>query len=116
MAERTAGPSATLRSLEKHFQERAAEPQVPPLRYAPVGMTKGREGASKEVAEREPVSSAWVGPLAHDSCARDDNSVAWESISRWSSCGHNRIVIPTGAQRSGGTCGSFGYLNTLFGR
>ena len=24
-------------SVEKHFQERAAEPQVPPLRFAPVG-------------------------------------------------------------------------------
>jgi hypothetical protein len=28
-------------SVEKHFQERAAEPQVPPLRCAPVGMTRG---------------------------------------------------------------------------
>jgi hypothetical protein len=28
-------------------------------------------------------------------------------ISRGSSCGYNRIVIPTGAKRSGGTCGSF---------
>ena len=28
-------------SVEKHFQGRAAEPQVPPLRYAPVGMTRG---------------------------------------------------------------------------
>jgi hypothetical protein len=24
----------------KHFQEKSAEPQVPPLRFAPVGMTK----------------------------------------------------------------------------
>jgi hypothetical protein len=28
--------------VEKHFQERSAELQIPPLRYAPVGMTKGR--------------------------------------------------------------------------
>jgi hypothetical protein len=27
---------------EKHFQERSAELQIPPLRFAPVGMTKGR--------------------------------------------------------------------------
>jgi hypothetical protein len=25
----------------KHFQDRLAELQIPPLRYAPVGMTKG---------------------------------------------------------------------------
>jgi hypothetical protein len=25
---------------EKHFQEWSAEPQVPPLRFAPVGMTR----------------------------------------------------------------------------
>src|ERR1700678_3673200 len=28
----TAGPSTTLRSVEKHFHERSAEPQVPRLR------------------------------------------------------------------------------------
>jgi hypothetical protein len=28
--------------VEKHFQERSAELQIPPLRYAPVGMTKER--------------------------------------------------------------------------
>jgi hypothetical protein len=28
--------------VEKHFQERSAKLQIPPLRYAPVGMTKGR--------------------------------------------------------------------------
>jgi hypothetical protein len=31
-----------VRSLEKHSQEGSAELQIPPLRYAPVGMTKGR--------------------------------------------------------------------------
>jgi hypothetical protein len=30
------------RSVEKHSQEGSAELQIPPLRYAPVGMTKGR--------------------------------------------------------------------------
>ena len=33
-----------LRSNAKHFQERSAELQIPPLRCAPVGMTKGRVG------------------------------------------------------------------------
>jgi hypothetical protein len=51
---------------------RGEEPQVPPLRFAPVGMTISGGG----------------------------------NASRWSFCGHNRIVIPTGAKRSGGTCGS----------
>jgi hypothetical protein len=31
-----------LRSAERHFQERSVEQQIPPLRYASVGMTKGR--------------------------------------------------------------------------
>jgi hypothetical protein len=30
------------RSVEKHFQDGSAELQIPPLRFAPVGMTKGR--------------------------------------------------------------------------
>jgi hypothetical protein len=38
-ARRTADLSTTLRSVEKHSQERSAELQIPPLRYAPVGMT-----------------------------------------------------------------------------
>jgi hypothetical protein len=33
---------------EKHFQERSAELQIPPLRYAPVGMTKGGVALSFE--------------------------------------------------------------------
>jgi hypothetical protein len=32
--------------LSKAFQERAAEPQVPPLRFAPVGMTILLRGAT----------------------------------------------------------------------
>jgi hypothetical protein len=31
-----------LADVQKHFQEKPAELQIPPLRYAPVGMTKGR--------------------------------------------------------------------------
>jgi hypothetical protein len=49
------------------------KPQVPPLRFAPVGMTilLWPQGLQREIL---------------DPC--------------------NRIVIPTGAKRSGGTCGS----------
>ena len=31
-----------LLGVEKHFQDGSVELQIPPLRYAPVGMTKGR--------------------------------------------------------------------------
>jgi hypothetical protein len=31
-----------LPGMEKHFQDGSVELQIPPLRYAPVGMTKGR--------------------------------------------------------------------------
>jgi hypothetical protein len=51
------GPKAHDSSVEKHSQESAAEPQVPPLRCAPVGMTRGRGGASRK---QEPFSSPWV--------------------------------------------------------
>jgi len=33
---------ASLHLVKKHFHERSAELQIPPLRFAPVGMTKGR--------------------------------------------------------------------------
>ena len=52
----TADLSTPLRSVEKHFQEKTAKPQVPPLRCAPVGMTRGRDCAS-----RSRFSSPWVG-------------------------------------------------------
>jgi hypothetical protein len=34
--------STNAMAREKHFQEWSAELQIPPLRFAPVGMTKGR--------------------------------------------------------------------------
>jgi hypothetical protein len=74
------------------------EPQVPPLRCAPVGMTKGRAVLpGKVVAEQEPFFITLSAPQAHDSSGRDDSSIAERIISRSSFCGHNRIVIPTGA-------------------
>jgi len=46
--------STFVRALEKHFHEGTAEPQISPLRCAPVEMTKGREALSgRVVAERE---------------------------------------------------------------
>jgi hypothetical protein len=34
-------PDLFLLAVDKRFQERSAELQIPPLRYASVGMTKG---------------------------------------------------------------------------
>ena len=36
--------------VEELFQDKSAEPQIPPLRYAPVGMTKGRVALSGGVS------------------------------------------------------------------
>jgi hypothetical protein len=89
--------------FRKPFQERAAEPQVPPLRSAPVGMTGG--GAvlpGTVVAEREPVFITLGGPKAETPA---DNSAAGATTVPLHLSGLYRIVIPTGAQRSGATCG-----------
>ncbi len=51
-----------------------------------------------------------AGPSTSLRSGRDDNSVvppAAGSVDRAKANSHNRIVIPTGAQRSGGTCGFF---------
>ena len=61
------GPKAHDSSVEKHFQERAAEPQVPPLRCAPVGMTRG-EGWLRLEWLRDGRNSRWfryAPPRAH---------------------------------------------------
>jgi hypothetical protein len=40
---------------EKHFQVKTAEPQISPLRFAPVEMTKGRVALpERDVAEQKP--------------------------------------------------------------
>ena len=63
----TAGPCAALRSVEKHLHERSAELQIPPLRCAPVGMTKGRGAlplrvaAGKKKLQIPPLRCAPVG-------------------------------------------------------
>jgi hypothetical protein len=49
------GPHAHDSSVEKRFQEGAAAPQISPLRFAPVEMTKGRAVLpGTVVAEQEP--------------------------------------------------------------
>ena len=60
--------------LDKHFHERAAGPQISPLRSfgAPVEMTKGRAALpATVVAEQDPFFITLGGPKAHDSSGRD---------------------------------------------
>jgi hypothetical protein len=50
------GPLAHGFSVEKHFQEGTVEPQISPLRCAPVEMTKGRAVLpGRVVAEQKPI-------------------------------------------------------------
>jgi hypothetical protein len=61
------GPKAHGSSVEKHSQEGIAEPQISPLRCAPVEMTKGRAVLpGRVVAEREPFFITLGGLKAHD--------------------------------------------------
>jgi hypothetical protein len=48
--------------VKQHFQEGSAELQIPPLRYAPVGMTKGRGSFPYCV-------SLWMGQTADPSAS-----------------------------------------------
>src|ERR1700678_1720776 len=104
-----------VRSVEKHFQERTPGPQISPLRSfgAPVEMTKGRAVLPLSVvAEQNPFFINLSGrrpmiPLVgmtillhRKRSARDTHPT--------------RIVIPTGAKRSGETCGSFGQYSHDF--
>jgi hypothetical protein len=54
-----AGPSGSLRLSKKHFHERSAELQIPPLRFAPVGMTPLLGNAGEN--EWKQLSSPAVG-------------------------------------------------------
>jgi hypothetical protein len=66
---------------------------------------KGERGRfQREKLHRSRFSSPWVG-LRPMIPPVGMTILSGSSISRISSCGHKRIVIPTGAQRSGGTCG-----------
>src|SRR6202012_444204 len=46
--------------------------------------------------------------------APDDNSIEEDRGSHQNSCGNGRIVVPTGAKRSGRTCGSFSDRSAFF--
>src|ERR1700677_1605266 len=48
-----------------------------------------------------------AGPSTTLRSGRDDNSVCRVKYLSLKLCGYNRIVIPTGAKRSGGICCSF---------
>jgi hypothetical protein len=71
--EETVDLSTPLRFVEKHFQEGSAELQIPPLRFASVGMTKVRTELPSE-----RLVSGWketAGPSTTLGFGRDDNSV-----------------------------------------
>jgi hypothetical protein len=74
----TADLSAALpyASVEKHFQERSAELQIPPLRCASVGMTKERATPPRTaVAGQKRFFIPLGGPQAYDLSGRDDKFV-----------------------------------------
>ena len=61
--------------VENHSQARTAEPQVSPLRCAPVEMTKGKAVLpGRIVAEQEPLFISLGEPTGHDYFGRDDDS------------------------------------------
>ena len=59
------GPKAHDSSVEKHSQERAAEPQISPLHCASVGMTRGRRFRKTETVFHH-LGWPQAGPEAHD--------------------------------------------------
>jgi hypothetical protein len=66
-----------LRSVEEHFQETTAKPQISPLRCAPVEMTKGRAALPETVvAEQDPFFIALGGPEAHDCSVEKQTAIS----------------------------------------
>src|ERR1700733_8152768 len=59
--------------------------------------SSGPPSSKSKLSPAEAPGPKTVGPSTTLRSGRDDNSVAGASISRGSSCVHNRIVIPTGA-------------------
>jgi hypothetical protein len=55
-------------AFEKPFQERAAEPQVPPLRFAPVGMTIPLRGATTVPLCSDPGQGAGLAGISAGTC------------------------------------------------
>jgi hypothetical protein len=82
----TADPSTTLlrSSVEKHFQERTAGPQISPLRFAPVEMTKGKAALPLSVvAEQSLFFMTFGGPKAHNFSGRDDKGAGVGGRKQW---------------------------------
>ncbi len=61
----------------KTFPRKSIHTEIPPLRCAPVGMTRGEGGASRErrLAEQKPFFISLGGPQAHENSGRDDKFV-----------------------------------------
>ena len=88
-------------------RKKTAGPQVPPLRCAPVGMTRGRGASGESNCRKKAVFIILGGPPMIP-------PVGMTTIFRCIYSGLYRIVIPTGAKRSGGTCGfSCGHCKNL---
>jgi hypothetical protein len=64
------------------FQERSAEPQVPPLRFAPVGMTKERATVLEEWLLNRGAFQIEVRGTADPSTAGRDRSASPDFLSR----------------------------------
>jgi hypothetical protein len=66
----TADLSTPLRSVEKHFQEKTAKPQVPST-----ALRSGRDDKGEGWRFQEPFFITLGGPRAHDLSGQDDK---WE--------------------------------------
>src|ERR1700678_2689601 len=74
-------PPLRLAPVEKHSQERTAGPQISPLRCAPVEMTKGRAALPLSVvAEQKLFFITLGGPTAHDFSGRDANFICARKV------------------------------------
>jgi hypothetical protein len=72
-----------VRPVEKHLQARSAELQIPPLRYAPVGMTKGRvalSGGGRLVDEEQQVPPLRYASVGMTLLFIDLGTEGWEDI------------------------------------
>src|SRR3984957_14234154 len=117
------GPLAHDSSVEKHLQEKTVEPQISPLRCAPVEMTKGRAALPRiVVAKRRRFLTGratcnfchldiCVGPNNPPLCHLDRSEAEWRDLRSPITQPPLRtttalpFVISTGAKRSGEICG-----------
>jgi hypothetical protein len=69
LVERTAGPSTALRSVEKHFQERSAELQIPQLPGFPVEVGVISELHAAFLNESRTRGRLWCRAVGNPGCA-----------------------------------------------